>query len=224
MPFFDDERTVTTMPTFQETPQNGTTHQAPPLQDDAMDLLDSAREQGAAKLEEYRESAAGQIETLAQSAKSAAHSMHDNDSLGLSRYVSDVAETMTTLADQLRHQSADQLLQQGARLARDNPGLFITGSIALGFGLSRFLRASSPDIAATANKQTSSDTAENPSGSEFDSRTAADEDVVLKPAHTDDVIHSGQPGVVQPSPSPTATPTGSSGTAPSSTGNFNGGL
>ena len=212
------------MPTFQETPQNGTSRQAPPLQDDAMDLLDSAREQGAAKLEEYRENAAGQIETLAQSAKSAADSMQDNDSLGLSRYVSEVAETMTTLADQLRHQSADQLLQQGARLARDNPGLFITGSIALGFGLSRFLRASSPDLAATAGQQAPRDTEQNPSGSDFDPRTAADEDVALKPAHTDDVIHSGQPGVVQPSPSPAPTSTSAAGPAPSSTGNLNGGL
>jgi hypothetical protein len=201
-----NEKTVTTMPTFQETPQNGTSRQTPPLQDDALALLDSAREQGAAQLEQYRESAAGQIETLAQSAKSAADSMHDNDSLGLSRYVTDVAQSMTTLADQLRHKSADELLQQGAQLARDNPALFITGSIALGFGLSRFLRASSPDIAATASQQKFSDDAENPSGSEFDPRTASDEDIAVTPPHVDDVIHSGQPGVVQPSP--TSTPRG----------------
>ncbi|MDB6141937.1 MAG: Uncharacterized protein JWP80_981 [Pseudomonas sp.] len=188
------------MPTPYETSQGANFRQPPPpLQEDAQALLDSAKEQGAATLEHYRETAAEQIQTLAQSAKSAADSMQDNDTLGLSHYVTDVAQSMTSLADQLRHKSADELLRQAGQLARDNPGLFITGSIALGFGLSRFLRASSPDIAGNAQVQETGDGAEKPSRPEYDPRTAADEDLVVTPAHTGDVIHSGQPGIPDPS-------------------------
>jgi hypothetical protein len=169
------------------------------LQDDAMAALDSVRQQGTAQFEQYRETAAEQIASLAAGAKSAAENMQDNDTLGLSHYVTDIAASMSTLAEDLRGKSADELLQKAGKLAQDNPGLFIAGSIALGFGLSRFLRASSPDINAGPSSSVPSDDAGNPfpepasDHSEFDPRIAADEELAMPPPHTDDVHHSGQP-------------------------------
>lgn len=145
------------MPTTYETSQGEERRTPPPsdhlqdLQDDAQALLNTAREQGSAKLDEYRGTAADQLESLAQTAQSAAEQMQDKDTLGLSNYVTDAAQSLTTLADNLRNKSAEELLQQTGQLARDNPALFIAGSIALGFGLSRFLRASKPDINASAS-------------------------------------------------------------------------
>ena len=61
----------------------------------------------------------------------------------MSHYVSDIAQSMVDLADNLRGKSVDELVGEVNRLARNNPGLFIAGSVALGFGLTRFARASS---------------------------------------------------------------------------------
>jgi len=164
-----------------------------------MAALDSVRQQGTAQFEQYRQTAAEQIASLAEGAKSAAQNMQDNDTLGLSHYVTDIATSMSTLAEDLRGKSADELLQKAGKLAQDNPGLFIAGSIALGFGLSRFLRASSPDINAGPSASVPSDDAGNPfpepatDEADFDPRIAADEELVTPPPHTGDVHHSGQP-------------------------------
>lgn len=49
---------------------------------------------------------------------------------------------MGEFAEQVRHQSAESLLQRGTQLARSNPALFLAGSVAVGFAISRFMRAS----------------------------------------------------------------------------------
>ncbi|MDB6048750.1 MAG: Uncharacterized protein JWR17_1496 [Pseudomonas sp.] len=185
------------------------------LQDDAKAALQGAKEHGAAQFEQYRDTAADQIDNLAQTAKSAAEQFQEKDTLGLSHYVTDVAQGMTNLADNLRGKSADELLRQAGQLARENPTLFLTGSIALGFGLSRFLKASSPG----ASSQMSSgmgmgmDTGSGSAGSDYKSTPAADEQrgsgyqtrldeqaardqgYPTPPSHTDDVFHSAHPGV-----------------------------
>jgi len=165
------------------------------LQDDAKAALDQAREHGSAQFEQYRDTAAEQIETLAKSAKSAAEQLQDSDTFGLSHYVTDVAQSMTTLAENLRGKSADELLQQAGKLARDNPALFLSGSIALGFGLSRFLRASNTGATSTLASSTPSDRMGERYKTEISQAVAADEEVPMTPPHTDDVLHSARPGV-----------------------------
>lgn len=187
------------------------------LQDDAKAALDSAKEHGTAQFEQYRDTAAEQIKTLAQSAQSAAQQMEGSDTLGLSHYVTDIAQNMTTLADSLRGKSADELLQQAGKLARDNPMLFLTGSVALGFGLSRFLRASEPSSASSSTTSKTSYTPPEPTGDRFkpeiNPAIAADEELPIVPPHTDDVFHSARPGVPDRSASPDAAGPGSSSSA-----------
>lgn len=154
------------------------------LQDDAQAAIAGIKEQGATQFEHYRDSAAQQIETLAQSAQTAADQIEDDggDALGLSHYVTDIAQSMTTLASDMRGKSIDQLLQQAGKLARDNPALFITGSVALGFGLSRFLKASGSDASGTPND---------------DSRQSNHGHApVADPLADSGQAHGGQPGVV----------------------------
>lgn len=112
------------------------------IADEAGALLDETKAQGAEQYDHYRDAAAEQLDSLKQGAQSAAEALQDKDSLGLSQYLAQAAECLGSFAEQVRHQSAEDLLHKGSRLARDNPGLFLAGSVAIGFGLSRFLGAS----------------------------------------------------------------------------------
>lgn len=113
------------------------------LKEDVTEALGGARQQADAQFGQYRDTAADQIEALAKGAKSMVSELQTSDTLGMSDYLADMAESMSGLAGNLRGKSAEQLLHDGAELARNNPALFIAGSIALGFGLSRFLKAGS---------------------------------------------------------------------------------
>jgi hypothetical protein len=177
------------------------------LQDDAHAAIASAKEHGSAQFEQYRDTAAQQIETLAQSAQSAAEQMQEDDTFGLSHYITDIAQNMTSLASNLRGKSVDELLQQAGKLARDNPALFITGSVALGFGLSRFLRASSPSASSSSTADSGSPsataTAADAPASHDATRPAAgmsavveaDQEFPVSHPHVGDVRHSGRPGI-----------------------------
>lgn len=109
----------------------------------AREVGDEVKQQGKAQLENYRGTAADGLEKVARSAQAAAAELESQDSTGLSHYVSDMAQSMVELADNLRGKSVDELVGEVNRIARNNPALFITGSIAVGFGLTRFARASS---------------------------------------------------------------------------------
>lgn len=122
---------------------SGSSASAEDMKAKARDAGEQVKNQGKAQLDSYRGTAADELEKVAQSAKAAAAELENQDSTGLSSYVSDVAQSMVNLADNLRGKSVDELVGEVNRLARNNPGLFIAGSVALGFGLTRFARASS---------------------------------------------------------------------------------
>lgn len=112
------------------------------LADEAGATLADVKEQGAEQYEHYRDLAAEQLDSLVEGAQSAASALEGKDSLGLSQYLAQLASGLGSFADQVRDKSAEELLHKGAQLARDNPAVFLAGSVAIGFGLSRFLRAS----------------------------------------------------------------------------------
>lgn len=107
----------------------------------AREVGDEVKQQGKAQLDSYRGTAADELEKVARSAQAAADELQHQDN-GLSTYVSEMAQGMVELADNLRGKSVDELVGEVNRLARNNPALFIAGSIAVGFGLTRFARAS----------------------------------------------------------------------------------
>lgn len=120
----------------------------------AREAGEQVKNQGKAQLDSYRGTAADELEKVAQSAKAAAAELENQDRTGLSHYVSDMAQSMVDLADNLRGKSVDELVGEVNRLARNNPGLFIAGSVALGFGLTRFARASSHRTESAAREPT----------------------------------------------------------------------
>jgi hypothetical protein len=110
------------------------------LHDQADQTLDAVKEQGRAQFDRYRNTAADQLGKVAQGARAAANEIDDGS--GLSHYVADVARGLAGFADDMRGKSAEELVRDASSLARNNPALFLAGSIAIGFGLSRFARAS----------------------------------------------------------------------------------
>ncbi|MFK4235644.1 hypothetical protein [Pseudomonas guariconensis] len=112
------------------------------IADEAGALLDDAKTQGTHQYEQYRDRAAEQLDALKEGARSAASELEGHDSLGLSHYLNQAATCMGSFAEQVRHESAESLLKRGAQLARDKPALFLAGSVAVGFALSRFASAS----------------------------------------------------------------------------------
>ncbi|MDF2489292.1 MAG: hypothetical protein K0S77_1914 [Pseudomonas sp.] len=123
---------------------------------EANSLLTNAKEQGSEQFEHYRDLAAEQLDTLVEGAQSAASALEGKDTLGLSSYLGDLARYLGEFSHQVRDQSAEQLLQKGTQLARDNPAVFLAGSVAIGFGLSRFLRASASHGPSSSSSGSSS--------------------------------------------------------------------
>lgn len=101
-----------------------------------------AKQQAAETLDENRERAAEELDKIAHAARAAASDLEDQEQEGLSGYVADMAQGIGSFADSLRQKNMDELLHEAREVARRNPALFIAGSIAIGFGLSRFAKAS----------------------------------------------------------------------------------
>ena len=133
-----------------ETPNSPDQEHLHNLATEASATLEDAKAQGAEHYENLRDLATDQIDTLVDGAQSAASALEGKDSLGLSQYLTQLATGLGSFADQVRDKSAEDLLHKGAQLARDNPALFLAGSVAIGFGLSRFLRASAGHASNTS--------------------------------------------------------------------------
>jgi hypothetical protein len=177
------------------------------IADEAAATLEDAKHQSAEHYEHLRDIATGQIDSLAEGAKSAASALQGSDSLGLSRYLGQLADGLGSFANQVREKSAEDLLHQSAKFARDNPVLFLAGSVAIGFGLSRFLRASTPGGVDSATKTSEQRNVEP-------ARTSVD------PVPTD---HSVQSSAETPTSVNVDDPLGGSATYPSSTDQLRGG-
>lgn len=112
------------------------------LREDARHPGDEGRTRGREELAGLRGTAADNLERLAEGAQAAASTLQHDDVGHLSEYVSDMARRMTGFSSTLRTKSGDEILRDVSRVARENPALFVTGSVAIGFGLARFARAS----------------------------------------------------------------------------------
>ncbi|MBA2239022.1 MAG: hypothetical protein H0W24_10055 [Lysobacter sp.] len=124
----------------------------------ARHLGEEARTQGKQQLEQLRGTAAENLDKLAESAQAAASRLQQDDIGHLSEYVSDVATRMGQLSNTLRTKSIDEVFQDIGRIARENPALFVTGSLAIGFGIARFARASQPKALERDDTMTSRET------------------------------------------------------------------
>jgi hypothetical protein len=105
----------------------------------AADLGKSAKRQADAALDRGGR-AAGEF---ADAIDAAAAELSDEDREGLARYTKQLSSSMQRIAEQLQNKNVDELAADVRRLARNNPNAYLLGSVALGFGLSRFFKATS---------------------------------------------------------------------------------
>jgi hypothetical protein len=60
---------------------------------------------------------------------------------------------LAKLAEHVGSKSLDELARDARDLAQRNPGLVIAGGLAIGFALTRFVKASPPDLRAEPGKE-----------------------------------------------------------------------
>lgn len=126
--------------TMSDDTGNDTTEQK--LKEDARDVK---REMGATAREQAQSGQhqlADGADALSEAIDAAASSLDHHDREGLARYARELSSNLASAAGQLEGRSVDELARDAKRLARNSPALFMLGSIAVGFGLSRFFKAS----------------------------------------------------------------------------------
>lgn len=180
---------ITPQPDNRATSDSVTHAAADDVRATARQATEEIKAKGKSQLDGYRESAADEIEKVAHSAEAAARELEGQDTLGLSGYVSDMAQGMVRLSDNLRGKSVDELFRDVNRLARDNPTLFIAGSIALGFGLTRFAKASARHTEEDYGHSHTSGSAASPSASSASHHTHEQHELNQR-------LDTGEPGTV----------------------------
>lgn len=110
-------------------------------------ITDRLKQDGRDKIESSKRSAADQIDQVAQALNRAGQELNQSQPT-LANYASQFASTVSTFANRLRDGNMDDLIADTRDLARRNPGMFLLGGVALGFALSRFLKASGDQMRA----------------------------------------------------------------------------
>lgn len=110
--------------------------QATKLRDRATERARSAAEQGKTRTTET-------IDNLARAAHDAAGSLEEQVGPQIGQYAHRAADALDQLSDSLRNKSVDELLDDARNFARRSPAVAIGAAVAVGFALSRFLKATS---------------------------------------------------------------------------------
>lgn len=115
------------------------------IEKDAHDVKREATDKARDTAESGRHRISEEAGNLSDAIDAAASNLDDNDREGLARYTRELSSNLSQAAGQLEGKSVDELANDAKRLARENPAMFMLGSIAVGFGLSRFFKASAED-------------------------------------------------------------------------------
>lgn len=111
----------------------------------AKQTAQDVQRQAQHRAEEGKDRVAKGAEDLSRAGRRAAEDLEARGERNLAEGLRFAAEKLSGLADGLHQRSANDLLRDAEELARRNPALFIGGSIALGFALSRLMKASEPN-------------------------------------------------------------------------------
>ncbi|HEU4620394.1 MAG TPA: hypothetical protein VFV10_20335 [Gammaproteobacteria bacterium] len=109
----------------------------------ARSAADTAQRRGREEIDKVKQKAADKAEQIADAIDSSADDLEGNGGDALSGYGHSMATLMRRLAGGLRERDIEEFASDLASYARRSPGVFLAGSVALGFGLSRLLKASS---------------------------------------------------------------------------------
>lgn len=105
----------------------------------AEDLAHEVR--GAA--EGYMSEAARQLDGIARALDAASSELRNQGQAGIAEQVDEVCDGLERLSTRMSSNDLNAVAEDARSWARDNPAGFLGGSVALGFALSRLLKASS---------------------------------------------------------------------------------
>ena len=112
-----------------------------PVSSNSSGITERIKQDGKQKLESTKRSAADQIDQVAQALSRAGEELNQSQPT-LANYAAQFASSISTFSNRVRDGNIDDLVSDARQLAHRNPGLFIAGGVALGFVVSRFLKAS----------------------------------------------------------------------------------
>ena len=108
------------------------------------DFAAAVRDRGKEQLEGVKGQLAGGAERVAAAVDRTAQQLEGDGDNAISGFGHSVASLMRQLAGGLRERDVEDFARELAALARRNPGVFLAGSVALGFGIARFFKAGTP--------------------------------------------------------------------------------
>lgn len=108
------------------------------------DIAAAARDRGMEQLETAKAQLAEGAERVAAAVERTADELDGGGGEGMSGFGRSAATLMRQLAGGLRERDVEEFARELGALARRNPGVFLAGSVALGFGIARFFKARSP--------------------------------------------------------------------------------
>jgi len=109
----------------------------------AGDMASRAKEKGRSMFENQKESALGQVSSVAGAIRTTAHNLEGEGQGQTAHYVQMIADQLESIGGRLREKDLDSLVRDAEGLARRSPGTFLVGSVVAGFLLARFLKSSS---------------------------------------------------------------------------------
>jgi hypothetical protein len=115
------------------------------------DLVGAARDRGLEHLEGAKAQLAEGAERAADAVERTADELDGEGDSGLSGFGRSMANVMRQLAGGLRERDVEAFAHELGALARRNPGVFLAGSVALGFGMARFFKARAPQSSTGAD-------------------------------------------------------------------------
>ena len=123
------------------------------VKSEAAGVAQDVKRQGQEQFEAHKQTAADQTEKLAAVVDRVSEELKGQDQESLADYAGQLAGSMKSFADSLRERNLDELVKDTQQLARNNPTLFLMGSVAVGIALSRFLKASSQRSGASRHNE-----------------------------------------------------------------------
>jgi hypothetical protein len=105
-------------------------------------VTQQAKQQATSQLESQKGRAVDTLVTVAQALRQTGQHLQEQEQSAVGGYVEQAAERVERLTNHLRARDVPELIAETQDFARRQPGLFITGAIALGFLGARFLRTS----------------------------------------------------------------------------------
>jgi hypothetical protein len=122
---------------------------ADPIRDehgnDGRDLKNALRDRSMEQLEGVKGQFAEGAERLAAAVDKTADELEGDSDDAISGVGHSLASAMRQLAGGLRERDIEHFAVELGSLARRNPGVFLAGSVALGFGVARFFKARPPE-------------------------------------------------------------------------------